>query len=97
MATSAEINSAGRAISTRISTWRKASGFPSGKAFNSRWERDFLNFFNHPNFAFPITDIDNSEFGHIEAMVSQPTTIYGSGLGADAAPRVVEFEGKINF
>jgi hypothetical protein len=30
-------------------------------------------------------------------MVSQPTTIYGSGLGADAAPRVIEFEGKLVF
>ena len=75
----------------------KGFGIPKWESVQFTVGARFFNFFNHPNFAFPITDIDNSEFGHIEAMVSQPTTIYGSGLGADAAPRVVEFEGKINF
>jgi Carboxypeptidase regulatory-like domain len=75
------------------------------KGFNiPRWESAqftvgarFFNFLNHPNFAFPVTDIDNSSFGHIQTMASQPTTIYGSGLGADAAPRVIEFTGKLVF
>jgi hypothetical protein len=29
--------------------------------------------------------------------VSQPTTIYGSGLGADASPRVIELQAKFVF
>lgn len=75
----------------------KGFGIPKWESAQFTIGARFFNFFNHPNFAFPVTDIDNPSFGHIEAMVSQPTTIYGSGLGADAAPRVIEFEGKITF
>jgi hypothetical protein len=75
----------------------KAFGMPFRESVQFVVGARFFNFFNHPNFAFPVTDINNTEFGHIQSMVSQPTTIYGSGLGADAAPRVIEFEGKINF
>jgi Carboxypeptidase regulatory-like domain len=57
----------------------------------------FFNLFNHPNFAFPNTDADSSQFGQITQTVSQPTTIYGSGLGADASPRVIELQGKFIF
>ena len=57
----------------------------------------FFNFFNHPNFAFPNTNVDSAQFGQITSTVSQPTTIYGSGLGADASPRVIELEGKFVF
>jgi hypothetical protein len=57
----------------------------------------FFNLFNHPNFAFPNTNADSAQFGQITSTVSQPTTIYGSGLGADASPRVIELEGKFVF
>jgi hypothetical protein len=57
----------------------------------------FFNLFNHPNFAFPNTDIDSNQFGQITSTVSQPTTIYGSGLGADASPRVIELQAKFVF
>lgn len=57
----------------------------------------FFNLFNHPNFAFPVTDIDNGQFGRITGTVSQPTTIYGAGLGADASPRVIELQAKFTF
>jgi hypothetical protein len=56
-----------------------------------------FNLFNHPNFAFPNTDIDSNQFGQITSTVSQPTTIYGSGLGADASPRVIELQAKFVF
>ena len=79
--------------------------FSVEKAFNiPKWETAqfsigarFFNLFNHPNFAFPVTDIDNPQFGQILNTVSQPTTIYGSGLGADASPRVIEIQGKFTF
>jgi len=75
------------------------------KAFNiPKWESAkfsvgarFFNLFNHPNFAFPNTNIDSNQFGQITSTVSQPTTIYGSGLGADASPRVIELQGKFVF
>jgi hypothetical protein len=57
----------------------------------------FFNLFNHPNFAFPSTNIDSTQFGQITSTVSQPTTIYGSGLGADASPRVIELQAKFVF
>jgi Carboxypeptidase regulatory-like domain len=57
----------------------------------------FFNFFNHPNFGFPNADVDSSGFGQITSMVSQPTTILGSGLGADASPRLIELTAKITF
>jgi hypothetical protein len=69
-----------------------------------RWEKAqlsvgarFFNLFNHPNFAFPNTNIDSNQFGQITATVSQPTTIYGSGLNADASPRVIELQAKFVF
>jgi hypothetical protein len=57
----------------------------------------FFNLFNHPNFAFPNTNVDSNQFGQITQTVSQPTTIYGSGLGADASPRVIELQAKVVF
>jgi len=57
----------------------------------------FFNLLNHPNFAFPNTNVDSNQFGQITQTVSQPTTIYGSGLGADASPRVIELQGKFVF
>jgi hypothetical protein len=75
----------------------KGFGIPKWESAQFTVGARFFNLFNHPNFAFPVTDVDNLSFGHIQAMVSQPTTIYGSGLGADAAPRVIELEGKIVF
>lgn len=79
--------------------------FDVEKAFTlPRWEAAqfsigarFFNLFNHPNFAFPNTNADSGQFGQITSTVSQPTTIYGSGLGADASPRVIELQAKFVF
>lgn len=57
----------------------------------------FFNLFNHPNFAFSNTNADSSQFGQITQTASQPTTICGSGLGADASPRVIELQAKFVF
>jgi hypothetical protein len=40
---------------------------------------------------------DSGQFGQITQTVSQPTTIYGSGLGVDASPRVIEPQAKFVF
>jgi hypothetical protein len=37
--------------------------------------------------------ISSNQFGQITQTVSQPTTIYGAGLGANASPRVIELQG----
>ena len=75
----------------------KGFGIPKWESAQFSIGARFFNFFNHPNFAFPNTNIDSPQFGQITQNVSQPTTIYGSGLGADASPRVIELQGKLVF
>jgi hypothetical protein len=57
----------------------------------------FFNLFNHPNFAAPTNDISSSDFGHIFSLVSVPTSILGSFLGADAAPRLIQLKAELRF
>jgi hypothetical protein len=75
----------------------KAFGLPRWESAQFSIGARFFNLFNHPNFNFPVTDRDNPQFGQILKTVSQPTTIYGSGLGADASPRVIELQAKFTF
>ena len=55
----------------------------------------FFNVFNHPNFDAPLLDTANARFGQILKTVSAPTTMFGSVLGADASPRLVQL--KLQF
>lgn len=76
----------------------KAFGMPSWESARFSVGARFFNFFNHPNFGYPIANIDNPAFGTIPGpTVSAPTSIYGSGLGADASPRVIQLQAKFQF
>jgi len=57
----------------------------------------FFNVFNHPNFDAPITDTSNSRFGEIIRTVSPPTSVFGSVLGADASPRLIQLKLEADF
>ena len=68
------------------------------------WERGQLSFgitaynlFNHPNFDQPVGDVGASNPGVIQATVNPPTSIYGSFLGADASPRLLQTQLKLTF
>jgi hypothetical protein len=68
------------------------------------WERgefqlglQFFNLFNHPNFTLPISNIANPQFGTIQLDVSPPTSILGSFLGGDAAPRLIQVKAQLVF
>ena len=57
----------------------------------------FYNILNHPNFGNPVSDIGNPSFGQTFNTVSVPTSIYGAGLGGDAAPRIIQLHAKVSF
>jgi hypothetical protein len=75
----------------------KGFGIPKWEGAQFSIGARFFNIFNHPNFFFPIGNSDNPQFGQIVSTVSSPTSIYGSGLGADASPRLIQFQGKLTF
>jgi len=57
----------------------------------------FFNVFNHANFDSPVMDISSSHFGQILKTTTPPTTMYGSVLGADAAPRLIQLKTQLIF
>jgi hypothetical protein len=79
--------------------------FGGEKAFGiPRWEGASLsigarvyNLFNHPNFANPVNDIANGNFGSILSNATIPTSIYGAFLGANASPRLIQLQAKLVF
>jgi hypothetical protein len=56
-----------------------------------------FNILNHPNFGLPDSGVGDGTFGLITGMASTPTSPYGSFLGFDSSPRVIQLSGKITF
>jgi hypothetical protein len=56
-----------------------------------------FNVFNHPNFNNPDSTLGDSTFGQILTMVNAPTSPYGTFLGFDASPRVLQLSMKLLF
>lgn len=56
----------------------------------------FFNLFNHPNFGFPFNGVD-SLLGEIGYLQQPPTSVLGSGVGGDAAPRMVQLKAQLQF
>jgi Carboxypeptidase regulatory-like domain len=75
------------------------------------WEQVFLRFdvqmfnaFNHPNFALPSSveagvpgTYIPPKFGTLQSTISPPTGLLGVGLGGDSSPRMIAFQGRIEF
>lgn len=68
------------------------------------WERaelqigfQFFNVLNHPNFTLPVSNIADPQFGTIQGDVAPPTSILGSFLGGDAAPRLIQLKAQFLF
>jgi Carboxypeptidase regulatory-like domain/TonB dependent receptor len=59
----------------------------------------FFNLFNHPNFDKPVNDIAQGlgTFGTITSLVSAPTSILGSFVGADASGRIIQLRAQLVF
>jgi hypothetical protein len=69
-----------------------------------KWEQaklgigaQFYNVFNHPNFDMPVGNVASSQFGNVLRTVSGPTSPFGSVLGADASPRLIQLKAQFTF
>ena len=77
--------------------------FPMKAGVTFRLSGHFFNAFNHPNFALPSTvqaGVPGSvpaRFGTLQSVTSPPTGLLGVGLGGDSSPRMIAFQGRIEF
>jgi len=57
----------------------------------------FFNLFNHANFDQPDQNLGSPTFGLITHAIGPPTSMFGSFLGADASPRIVQIKAELSF
>ncbi len=69
-----------------------------------RFDTQFFNLFNHPNYALPTNQAGTpgkpatqTGFGALTSTISPPTGLLGVGLGGDSSPRMIAFQGRIEF
>jgi hypothetical protein len=78
--------------------------FPIREGVTFRFDAQMFNAFNHPNFALP-SEVEAgvpggsipARFGTLESTISPPTGLLGVGLGGDSSPRMIAFQGRIEF
>jgi hypothetical protein len=77
--------------------------FPIREGIKLRIDGQLFNAFNHPNFALPSTveaGVPGSvpaRFGTLQSLTMPPTGLLGVGLGGDSSPRMIAFQGRIEF
>jgi hypothetical protein len=79
--------------------------FPLSERVRLRFEGQFFNVFNHPNFALPNmvqagvpgNPSTQSGFGALTYTTSPPTGLLGVGLGGDSSPRMIAFQARVEF
>jgi len=79
--------------------------FPLTEHMKLRFESQFFNVFNHPNFGLPSVvqaDIPGNPstqagFGTLTYTTSPPTGLLGVGLGGDSSPRMIAFQARLEF
>jgi len=70
-----------------------------------RFDTQFFNVFNHPNFALPSMVLagipgkpsTQTGFGALTYATSPPTGLLGVGLGGDSTPRMIAFQLRAEF
>jgi hypothetical protein len=79
--------------------------FPLTERVKMRFDVQFFNFFNHPNFALPNMVLagipgkpsTQTGFGALTSTTSPPTGLLGVGLGGDSTPRMIAFQLRLEF
>jgi len=83
-----------------ISKW-----FPLTEQLKLRFDAQFFNVFNHPNFGLPSMVLagipgkppSQTGFGALTYTTSPPTGLLGVGLGGDSTPRMIAFQLRLEF
>ena len=79
--------------------------FPLTEHVKLRFESQFFNVFNHPNFGLPSVvqagipgqPSTQTGFGALTYTTSPPTGLLGVGLGGDSTPRMIAFQARLEF
>jgi Carboxypeptidase regulatory-like domain len=79
--------------------------FPLVEHVRLRFEGQFFNVFNHPNFGLPSVvqagipgqPSTQTGFGALTYTTSPPTGLLGVGLGGDSTPRMIAFQARLVF
>jgi hypothetical protein len=79
--------------------------FPLTERVKMRFDIQFFNVFNHPNFALPSVVLagipgkpsTQTGFGALTSTTSPPTGLLGVGLGGDSTPRMIAFQLRLEF
>ena len=79
--------------------------FPVTERVKLRFDAQFFNIFNHPNFALPSMVLagipgkpsTQTGFGAITYTTSPPTGLLGVGLGGDSTSRMIAFQMRLEF
>jgi len=77
---------------------------PITERVSFRLDTQVFNVFNHANFALPSNQAGmpgkpatQTGFGALTSTISPPTGLLGVGLGGDSSPRMIAFQGRIEF
>ena len=79
--------------------------FPLSERVKMRFDVQFFNVFNHPNFGLPSMVLagipgkpsTQTGFGALTYTTSPPTGLLGVGLGGDSTPRMIAFQARLEF
>lgn len=79
--------------------------FPVTEHVKMRFDTQFFNVFNHPNFGLPSIVFagipgkpsTQTGFGALTYTTSPPTGLLGVGLGGDSSPRMIAFQLRLEF
>jgi hypothetical protein len=79
--------------------------FPLTEHVKLRFEGQFFNIFNHPNFGLPSMVLAGTPgkpstqtgFGALTYTTAPPTGLLGVGLGGDSSPRMIAFQARVEF